>query len=304
MEDVKRADDVAKWELIRRLRYGALLRLFRHRWGNTLPDDDAGRDDLWLLVTNVSLAAAEPQKKMRHVIEMWAPWMAAEEREAYVKHVWGLDIYERTLTAQELGKRLGLTNAEREALKLWPFRPIDKTEEEIAEQAKARERERRARKRRERGVRTREAYLAELASRPKPWKAEGVSRRTWERRRKVNPDMRECVSGDQRSVSQGESEIIVFKQRTHVASPNMRNLRKEGLHGGALIEDLAIKATEDRDVETNASSSPELRTDIATEDLSKSDRAQWQISPELRERYSKIRVRFDALPNPRVGAAA
>src|SRR4029078_12176444 len=138
MEDVKRADDVAKWELIRRLRYGALLKLFRHRWGNELPDDDAGRDDLWLLVTNVSLAAAEPKKKMRHVIEIWAPWMPAEEREACLRHVWGLDIYERTLTALELGKRLGLTNAEREALKLWPFRPIDKTEEEIAEQTKAR----------------------------------------------------------------------------------------------------------------------------------------------------------------------
>jgi hypothetical protein len=230
--------------------------------------------------------------------------MPADEREAYVEHVWGLDIYERTLTAKELGKRLGLTNAEREELKLRPFLPIDKTEEEIAEQAKARERERRARKRREKGVRTREAYFAELASRPKPWIAEGISRRTWERRRKVNLDMTECVSADQRSVSQGESEIIVFKQRTHVASPNVRNLRKEGLHGGALIEDLAIKATEDREAETNASSSPELRTDIATEDLSKSDRAQWQISPELRERYSKIRARFDALPNPRVGAAA
>jgi hypothetical protein len=189
--------DTAKWELIRRLRYGALLRLFRHRWGNELPDDDAGRDDLWLLVTNVSLAAAEPEKKMRHVIEMWAPWMPAEERNAYVKHVWGLDIYERTLTARELGKRLGLTNAEREALKLWQFLPIDKTDVELAEQAKVRERDRRARRRRERGVRTREVYLAELASRPKPWITEGISRRTWERRRKVNPDMTECVSGDQ-----------------------------------------------------------------------------------------------------------
>ena len=99
--------DVAKWELIRRLRYGSLLRLFRHRWGHVLPDDDAGRDDLWLLVSNVSLAAAEPQKKMRHVIEMWAPWMPADEREAYVEHVWGLDIYERTLTAKELGILLG-----------------------------------------------------------------------------------------------------------------------------------------------------------------------------------------------------
>jgi hypothetical protein len=213
--------EAAKWELIRRLRYGALLRLFRHRWGLVLPDDDAGRDDLWLLVTNVSLAAAEPEKKMRHVIEMWAPWMTADEREAFIKHVWSLDIYERTQTALEIGKRLGLTNAERETLKLWPFLPFDKTEEEIAEQAKARERARRARKRREKGVQTREDYLAELSSRPKPWIAEGISRRTWERRRKVGPDMPQAVSRDQRSVSQGESEIIVFKQRTHVASPNM-----------------------------------------------------------------------------------
>jgi hypothetical protein len=284
--------DAAKWELIRRLRYGALLRLFRHRWGNELPDDDAGRDDLWLLVTNVSLAAAEPKKKMRDVIEVWAPWMSAEEREAYIKHVWGLDIYERTPTALELGKRLGLTNAEREALKLWPFRPIDKTEEEIAEQAKARERERRAHNRRERGVRTREAYLAELASRPQPWIAESISRRTWERRRKG-------VSADQRSMSQGESEIIVFKQRTHVASPSMGNLRKEGFHGGVLSKSLRIKA---REMETNASSSPELRTDFATdEDPRIAAIGNWgraadkkQVSAEFRERYSKIRARFDA----------
>jgi hypothetical protein len=302
--------EAAKWELIRRLRYGALLRLFGHRWGHVLPDDDAGRDDLWLLVTNVSLAAAEPQKKMRHVIEMWAPWMPAEEREAYVKHVWGLDIYERNQTGLEIGKRLGLTNAEREALKLWPFFPIDKTEEEIAEQAKVRERERRAHKRRKKGVRTREAYLAELASRPKPWVAEGISRRTWERRRKACPNMTQSVSGDQRSVSQGESEIIVFKQRTDVASPNMRSLRKEGLHGDE-CEILTVKPPKNGEMETNASSSPELRTDLATnEDPRIAAIGNWgaadkkQVSAEFRERYSKIRARFDALPHPRLGAAA
>ena len=80
---------------------------------------------------------------MRHVIEMWAPWMPADEREAYVEHVWGLDIYERTQTGLEIGKRLGLTNAEREALKLWPFLPIDKTAEEISEIARARRNNRR-----------------------------------------------------------------------------------------------------------------------------------------------------------------
>ena len=95
--------DPGKLETIRRLRYGDFLKLFRHRYGNELPQDDAGRDDLWLLVCNVSLAASEPEKKVRHVIGLWAPWMSAEEREDYVKHVMGLDIYERIQTAAEIG---------------------------------------------------------------------------------------------------------------------------------------------------------------------------------------------------------
>jgi hypothetical protein len=200
------------------------------------------------------------KRKMHYVIEMWAPWMSAEEREAYVNHVWGLDIYERTLTAVELGQRLGVTNAERESLKLWPFIPIDKTDEELAEQSKARERERRARKRRAKGVRTREAYLAELASRPKPWIAEGISRRTWERRRKVT----QGVFGYQKTVTQAESEITVFKQRSHVASPKVGDLRKEGHQGGVFVERQKHVATEAECKERNASSSPELRTDLAT----------------------------------------
>jgi hypothetical protein len=184
-----------------------------------LPDDDAGRDDLWLLVSNVSLAAAEPEKKMRHVIEMWAPWMSAEEREDYVRHVWGLDLYERTQTAQEIGRRLGLTNAEREALKLWPFLPIDRTDEELAEQAKVRKHERQARKRRERGVRAKEVYLAERASRPKPWIAEGISRSIWYHRRKAG-------------VGRDVKQTIVIKPDTHPVQSDKRHHREEGLQEG------------------------------------------------------------------------
>ena len=211
---------VEKWERIRRLRHGALLRLFRHRWGHVLPDDDAGRDDLWLLVTNASLAVAEPQKKMHHVIEMWAPWMSSEEREAYVAHVWGLDRYERIQTGEELGKQLGLANADREALKLWPFKPIDKTDKEVAELKRERERARRERKRRQRGIR--EAYLADLAKKPKPWTKEGVSRTTYYRKRK-----RDGVSSGLR---RGESEIIVVKQRT-TQSHVKRRVRRGAARG-------------------------------------------------------------------------
>lgn len=115
-------DELYQWECVRRLRYGDFLRLFRDRYHSRgylhFPDDAAGRDDLWLLVLNVSLAAAEPKKKMRHVIEVWAPWLSAEEREAYTEHVWGLDFYQRLMTGRKIGERLGLRNADRERLKL------------------------------------------------------------------------------------------------------------------------------------------------------------------------------------------
>jgi hypothetical protein len=172
-----------KWETIRRLRYGDLIRLFRHRWGNVLPEDDSGWGDLWLLVTNVSLAASDPEKKMRHVIDLWAPWMSSDDREMYVRHVWGLDIYQRTQTGEEIGKLLGLTNAERQTLKLWRFLPIDATRDEIEAQRKARRTENRRAKLRAKGVRPREAYLAASLNKQSPWEAEGISRRTWERRR-------------------------------------------------------------------------------------------------------------------------
>jgi hypothetical protein len=243
--------DVAKWECIRRLRYGALIKLFRHRWGNVLPNDDAGRGDLWLLVTNVSLAAAEPEKKMHHVIEMWAPWMSDREREEYVRHVWGLDLYERTETAEAIGRQLGLTNAEREKLKLWPFKPIDKTDAELAEQAKVRERERRARKRREKGIRTKAAYLAERASKPKPWIAQGISRSTYYRRRRLS------VYVEQRGVRLGEVETIVSKHRPQQVSPNPVSTAVRP-PGGEVVQGRCLPS-ETSPVE-NPSSSPDLRT--------------------------------------------
>ena len=183
---------------------------------------------------------------------MWAPWMLDDEREAYVKHVWGLDIYERTLTALELGRRLGLTDAEREALKLWPFLPIDKTEEELAEQAKVRERERRARKRREKGIRTKAAYLAERASRPKPWIAQGISRSTYYRTRRLS------VSVEQRGVRLGELETIVSKHRRDRVSPKPLSTAV-GFPGGEVVKGRCLPS--ETSLEENTSSSPGLRID-------------------------------------------
>src|SRR5215813_7697353 len=98
------------------------------------------------------------------------------------------------------------------------------TGEQLAKQAKEKERARRAAARRKRGIRTKESYLAELASRPKPWVAEGISQRTWQRRQKKR---RDCEI----KVSRCESETIVSKQRTHTATTEREVAARKRIQG-------------------------------------------------------------------------
>src|SRR6476659_5317502 len=91
------------------------------------------------------------------------------------------------LGGKELGQRLNLTNAEREALKAWRIAPVDMTADDLAEQRKAKERERKRRKRATMGAKPRQTYEAASLSSRKPWLAEGVSRATWYRKRETSP---------------------------------------------------------------------------------------------------------------------
>ena len=67
-----------KAEAIRRLPVGDLKKVLRSRYGHTLPDDDAGREDLELLLDLVSFVP-DARFRMKNVIEVWAPWMDIEE---------------------------------------------------------------------------------------------------------------------------------------------------------------------------------------------------------------------------------
>jgi hypothetical protein len=63
-----------KWETIRRLRYGDVLKLIRFRYGaKGCPNDDAGRPDLMELLFLVSLAPVDAEEKVRHAIDLYAP---------------------------------------------------------------------------------------------------------------------------------------------------------------------------------------------------------------------------------------
>ena len=75
----------SKFELIWVQRIHALKKIFKSRYGDTLPDDDAGRDDLMLLVNTY---ACEKPWSIPRIIRRWAPWADVEEIIAETSPVW------------------------------------------------------------------------------------------------------------------------------------------------------------------------------------------------------------------------
>ena len=183
----KRIARHAKAETLRRLRVGDLRRICRHRYGAALPDDDAGLDDLTLILFSISLSPIAAGEKMRHEIEVSVPWMRESDAAQLIDSILKMPACERELSRRELGERMRLTNCEREWLKAWRIAPIDMTAAQLAEQRKRKKRARDRARRRQAGVVTRQAYLATSLTKQKPWEAEGICRRTWERRRAESP---------------------------------------------------------------------------------------------------------------------
>ena len=206
---------MSKRETIRRLLWGDLLKVLRRRTGHTLPDDDDGRDSLYLMLRICAVADKAADKKMRTAIEAYASWAGDAER-AWIDELEREDTRRIWLGGKELGQRLSLTNAEREALKVWRIAPVDMTAEQLAEQRKAKDRERKRLKRA--GAKPRHLYEANSLSSRKPWLAEDISRRTWERRR--------CKSG----VASVSATILDMKRNNlrHLSAPSNRPRASNG----------------------------------------------------------------------------
>jgi hypothetical protein len=171
-----------KNESLRRRRLGDLKRVLRHRYGHELPDDDAGRADLELLLDVVSFAP-NARNRMKCIIETWAPWMYTAESYELVESILRKPEYLRKIKAADLGAKLNLTWEERQSLVIRTIAPADLTPDEFEERRKERRREkaraRQARQRHKAGAKSRISSLARL----KPWERLGISRRTWYRRR-------------------------------------------------------------------------------------------------------------------------
>ncbi len=164
---------------------------FAYTSGAILPDDDAGRDDVLILAQHAARLNGDPARNIAGHVQQWCPWMGEAELAALVRRVLARPI---KWTADALGHRVGLLDVVRTMLRITTIRPIDVPAAEL-------ERRRRDRWNAKRRTRTRIEYLAASLSRAKPWEAEGVCRRTWERRRGAKAVSQVRVSKDSSRVT-------------------------------------------------------------------------------------------------------
>ncbi|MGY3506316.1 hypothetical protein [Bradyrhizobium sp. USDA 4471] len=161
----------SKFHKLANLRLRELELLFWHRWGRQLPDDEAGSDDLVVAFIHVRVVAQNPDAAIRGWAATWAPWCVANELRDLMEQAFN----ERLPMADELGKRLGLSDAERTLLGIKTIGAFDVLKEARAARRAQKDRERKAQRRLAAGVTPRHRSNAKR----KPWELLGMGRSTW-----------------------------------------------------------------------------------------------------------------------------
>jgi hypothetical protein len=162
------------------LRIAELTRIFRARYGDQLPDDDAGRADAAIVAHHLTRRPGDPHRRIAAFLELCAPWMSADERDHLIADVIARP---RRWKADTLAQRLNLTDAERRRLAITTIGSIDKTKAERLADRKARDRLRQQQRRRAKGAKPRAQYTGQSVTHVKPWQTMGISRAAWYRHR-------------------------------------------------------------------------------------------------------------------------
>jgi hypothetical protein len=76
---------------------------------------------------------------MPNAVEVWVSWMQQQEATELIDDINRTPRRQRMPTARQLGKRLRVTNGERERLKLWTIAASDLTAQEVLAWRRAKE---------------------------------------------------------------------------------------------------------------------------------------------------------------------
>jgi hypothetical protein len=113
-----------KRNIVGKIRIGELNRFYRGRYGDVFPDDDAGHEDLEILLHHYALNKPDA---IPRVIELRAPWMTEQHAAELTEEI---NDNPRRWLAGELGRVLGLTGAEWRRRPYKTIAPIDMTLDE------------------------------------------------------------------------------------------------------------------------------------------------------------------------------
>jgi len=114
------------------IRVAEIRRVYKDRYGETLPDDDAGREDARILAHHLA-QLRDPHRKVTSTLDTLAPWMRPDEVEAVLAKPFRYG-------ADKLAQRLNLTEADRRRLKVKTIGAVDMTREERKAASKRRKR--------------------------------------------------------------------------------------------------------------------------------------------------------------------
>lgn len=166
----------------RNVRFHDLEKVFAHCWqGAELPDDDAGRDHLYIAACHIWHLGKKcgPIATLKAWVKVWAPWCGPDELAALIDLV---DANPKTWTADELARELGLyvlPFAVRQALGITTIGSIDVDKDGRQQRRAAKKQENNTAWRRRNGAVLRSEWLLENnANQTKPWVAMGM-KRSW-----------------------------------------------------------------------------------------------------------------------------
>jgi hypothetical protein len=151
-----------------------LRHFLSYRYGQTLPDDDAGRDDLEILLSFVmQLNPGRGVVAMIREARAWAPWLSSSEASDFAERIAARRPIK--LKADTIAQRLGCTYAERTLLKLTTIGCCDLTRRQRDEAVRKARNTSEGQRRRRKGVMPRDEYEAKARALRAEARASGIS---------------------------------------------------------------------------------------------------------------------------------
>jgi len=168
-----------------RCRINQIQKLIEHRHDGVVPDTDDADRYVWVVAQHMAQINPDAiEVELLKWCKRWAPNFPEAE---ITRIASGASENPYRFKPDTIAHKLGVKMAERTALRLTTIGAIDCTAEQRAaaraDKKRRRARRRAARSRRDQGKAPRSVWLAKCLSQTKPWEDEGISRRTWERRR-------------------------------------------------------------------------------------------------------------------------